>query len=209
MWGGWYKNEIFMSELQKMKDVAQASVNKNPSLYPSSEVVLFVDEKAYLNYEYANPLRHTVNAIRIAMGNTGIPFEICMVEDAHKVYDKFKVAIFPTPLLSDSGKKAAEIFKNEGIPCIFSTKEKPNFTVDELRSLLLQNGVHCYSNRGDVVYCGNGFLSVHSVKDGKLTINLPSEYTVKQIFGDGFTQCKTNKIILNMQKHHTVIFELI
>lgn len=209
MWGGWYKNEIFMSELQKMKDVADGSVNKNPSLYPSSEVVLFIDEKAYLNYEYANPFRHTVNAIRIAMGNTGIPFEICMVEDAHKVCDKFKVAILSTPILSDTGKKAAELFRSKGIPCIFSTKEKPNFTVDELRALLLQNGVHCYSNRGDVVYCGNGFLSVHSVKDGELTINLPSEYTVKQIFGDGFTQCKTNKIILNMQKHHTVIFELI
>ena len=209
MWGGWYHEPEIMAELKEMKAIAKRAESKNPDGYPSAEVAVFVDEKAYLNNPRDSLFCHCVNITRSAMGNTGIPFDLCLVEDAERVLHKYRSAIFAAPLPSESGKAAAELCKRMKTPYIQADAEKPFYTEAELRDFLVSADVHCYNADGNVVYCGEGFLGIHTVNDGEVKISLPSEYTVRPLMGSDFAESKTDTVLLNMKKHGTAVFELI
>ena len=209
MWGGWYHDEVIMSELEKMMDIAESSKEKASALYPAAQTVMFIDEKAYLNNPRDSLFCHCVNITRSAMGNTGIPFDLCLVEDAERVLHKYCSAIFAAPLPSESGKAAAELCKRMKIPYIQADAEKPFYTEAELRDFLVSADVHCYNADGNVVYCGEGFLGIHTVNDGEVKISLPSEYMVRPLMGSDFAESKTDTVLLNMKKHGTAVFELI
>lgn len=208
MWGGWYHDDEIMAEIKKMKQIADDSEQKNPTKFPGAETVIFIDEKAYINYPLGSPLRDTVNRIRVPMGNTGIPFDLCMTEDAQSVIHKYKAAIFTAPIPTESCTKAVELCESLNIPFLSATREKPYFTEAELRSFLVSAGVHCYNPDGCVVYCGEGYLGIHSVADGKTKLTLPRKFRVKSLFGADFDECEADEIHLDMKKHDTAIFEL-
>ncbi len=209
MWGGWYQDEKIMSEMKGMKDIAESAKEKEADRYPTSQTVMFIDEKAYLNNPRGSDFCHSVNWTRMAMGNTGIPFDLCMVEDAEKVLHKYKAAIFTAPLSSESGKKAKEICRKLNIPYVQTNREKLFFTAGELRDFLVANDVHCYDDKGNVVYCGNGFLGIHSADEGEMKIKLPKKYKLKPLLGTDLNECETDEISTYMKKHQTYVFELI
>ncbi len=208
MWGGWYEDKAIMEDLKKMKTIAEFSVNKKTNYFPQAETVMFIDEKAYLNNPRQSEFCHSVNRTRIEMGNTGIPFDLCMVEDAEEILHKYKSAIFTAPLPSEAGKNAIELCKKLNIPYIETTTEKSFYKKNELREILISNGVHCYNSENNVIYCGNGFLGIHTVNEGEVKISLPDKYKIKSLFGTDFSECETDVIVLNMNEHDTAIFEL-
>ena len=209
MWGGWYHDDVLLADLAKMKTLARAAEEKNSSQYPSAETVVFIDEAAYLNNPRGSDFTHCVNRTRLAMGNTGIPFDILMTEDADKVLHKYKAAVFTAPLPSESGKNAMVLCEKCNIPALLPDSAKSFFSTQELRDFLTENGVHCYNADGNVIYCGRGFVGIHAVRDGEVTISLPAKYKVKPLFGAAFADCETENIKLFMQKYHTAVFELL
>lgn len=209
MWGGWYHDREIMAELKLMKEIAEAAKDKNTAEYPRVKTVLFVDEKAYLNNPRGSDCVHSVNVIRSTAGNTGIPFDLCTVEDAEKVIGNYKAAVFTATIPSESGKKALALCEKMGVPCLCASVEKPFFTADEIRDFLISCGVHCYNADGNVIYCGEGFLAVHAAEGGEIVINLPQKYKVKPLLGADIPECETNKFTLGMDKHGTAIFELV
>lgn len=209
MWGGWYHNGEIMSEMKKVKDISGMSIEKDAARYPNAQTVLFIDERAYFNNPRGSQYCHSVNIIRSAMGNTGIPFDLCMTEDAEKVIHKYKCAIFTAPLPSESGREAVELCRTHNIPYICPDKEKAYFSTDELRDFIVDSGVHCYNADGNVIYCGGGYLGVHSVDNGIVSIALPEKYKVNTLLGADFSECETDLLVLEMKKYDTVLFELI
>ena len=209
MWGGWYHDEKIMSRMKKMKDIAEASKEKDAELYPSAQTVMFIDEKAYTNNPRGSRLCHSVNWMRMAMGNTGIPFDLCLVEDAEKVLHKYKAAIFTAPLPTEEGKKAVEICEKMNVPYIQTSEEKLSFSTEELRVFLASKDVHCYNDKGNVIYCGNGFVGIHSADEGEMKISLPKKFKVKPLLEINLDECETDEITVYMSKHHTAVFELI
>ncbi|MBE6802728.1 MAG: hypothetical protein E7530_07570 [Ruminococcaceae bacterium] len=209
MWGGWYHHDEIMSEINKMRVIGESSKEKISAKFLKADTVVFIDEKAYFNNPIGSHFCHCVNITRVALGNTGIPFDLCMTEDAEKVLHKYKAAVFTAPLPSESGRKAVEMCKKMNIPYIHTDSEKPHFTTNELRDFLVSEGVHCYNADGNVLYCGGGYVGIHSVNDGVVNISLPSKYKVKQILGTGFEESETDNISLIMNKYDTVLFELI
>lgn len=208
MWGGWYKDTEIMAEIEKMRIIAQNSVKKIAEDFPSSEAVMFIDEKAYLNYPRGSCYRHSPNETRHELGKTGIPFDLCMVEDAEKVLHKYKAAIFTSPVPSEQGIGAENLCKKMNIPYIKTSEGKNNFKENELREFLVSNGVHCYNSEGNVIYCGNGFLGIHCVNDGKTKIKLPKKFGVKNLFLEEIEEKETDEISLDSEKYQTYIFEL-
>ncbi len=209
MWGGWYHDEVIMQKMEKMKFIAESAIEKDNDCFPKPQTVFFIDEKAYLNNPRGSYFCHSVNDIRINMGNTGIPFDLCMVEDAEKVIHKYSAAIFPSVFPSEEGEKAISLCEKLNIPYLLATKEKPCFTETELRNFLVSEGVHCYISDGSVIYCGGGFLGVHAVNEGEVKISLPQKYKVKSLFGTDFNECETDEIQIYLNKHNTAVFELI
>ena len=208
MWGGWYHHENIMLEMSRMRAIAESSVNKSTS-YPSAQTVVFIDEKAYFNNPRCTDVVCSVNNIRVAMGNTGIPFDLCMTEDAQKVMDKYKVAIFTTPLPSESGIKAMSLCEAHNIPYLFPEGDKICISTPELREFLVSKGVHCYNGDNNVIYCGGGYLGIHTSREGDVEIRLPEKYKVKSLLGANLDEQETDVISLYMQKHETALFELI
>ena len=208
MWGGWYRNDRIMAELETMRQITETSMSKATAGLPSAETVLFIDEKAYANNLRGSDLIDSVNRIRVAMGNTGIPFKQCMVEDAAEVLPRCRAAIFTAPLPSESGKAAIELCQQLQIPCLVSTKSKASFSTAELREFLVANGIHCYNSDGCVVYCGNGYLGVHAVFSGDVRIALPGQYTVKPLLGSNTFSLNNQALTVTMQQHDTALFEL-
>jgi beta-galactosidase len=208
MWGGWYHSESIMSELKKMKRVFETLKDKKTENCLKTETVLFIDEKAYLNNPRGSEFCHSVNIMRMAMGNTGIPYDIYMVEDAKGVVKNYKTAIFPAPLSSENGKKAARLCEKLGVPYLATTKEKLWYSTDEIREFLVSNGVHCYNSDGNVIYCGNSFLGVHAKNDGELKITLPKLCKIKPLQSSENMKIEANEIVFNMKRYETVLLEL-
>jgi hypothetical protein len=82
------------------------------------------------------------------------------------------------------------------------------YTTNELRERLVSNGVHCYNKDGNVIYCGNGFLAVHTKNDGEVKITLPETCNIKSLQNSVNIDVESNEIILNMAKHETCLFQL-
>lgn len=204
MWGGWYDDKCILNELENLRKAAEKSLNH--ANHPA-EVALFIDERAYFNIPSGSPFRHSVNEIRVAMGNTGIPFDIFMTEDAEKTLHRYKAAVFTSPLPSDSGKTAIDLCRNLGIPCLISTKAKQGFTVAELRCFLVDSGIHCYNHDGCVVYNSNGILGIHTVCEGKVKISLPEKSKLQSLYDDKIYD--SDSIVFPAEKHHTYLFEYI
>lgn len=207
MWGGWYHNEAIMLEMSKMRTIAERSKEKI-GLFPSAETVVFIDERAYYNNPRCTDVACSVNNIRVAMGNTGIPFDLCITEDAQKVVDKYKVAIFTTPLPSESGKKAMSLCESFDIPYFFPEGNKIYISTNELRKFLVSKGVHCYNEDNNVIYCGGGYIGIHTSQEGEFEIKLPDKYKVRSILGANLEEQETDVISLYMNKHDTALFEL-
>lgn len=207
MWGGWYHSKEIMSELENMRRISEAAQNKKKEHVLKPETVVFIDEKAYLNNPRGSEFCHSVNIIRMAMGNTGVPYDLYMVEDAKKVIKNYKMAIFPAPLPSDDGKRAVRVCEETGIPYLATTKEKLWYSTTELREHLVSAGVHCY-NDNNVVYCGNGFLGVHAINDGEVKITLPDVYKIKSLQASPNINIEASEIVLKMKRYETVLFEL-
>jgi len=208
MWGGWYHNKEIMLEMSTMRSIAEKA-KENAEVYPSAETVVFIDEGAYFNTPRGSDICNSVNNIRVAMGNTGIPFDLCMTEDVQMVIDQYKAAIFTTPLPSDSGKKAMELCEKMNIPYLFPEGDKIYTSTAELRNFLVSKGVHCYNAENNVVYCGGGYIGIHAAKEGELDIVLPQKYRVKALLGASLQEKETDIISLRMKKHDTALLELI
>ncbi len=208
MWGGWYHSERIMTEIEKMKPIFETLKDNKKEYVLNPEVAIFVDEKAYVNNPRGSEYCHSVNRIRIAMGNTGIPYDLYMVEDAESVIKNYKTAIFPAPLPSEIGKKAVDLCKEFGVQCIETNSQKMYFTTDELRELLVSNGVHCYNKDGNVIYCGNSFLGIHAKNDGEVKITLPGIFKIKSLQSSKNINIESNEIVLNIKKFETCLFEL-
>ncbi len=208
MWGGWYHDKEIMNELSQMKQIYDNAKNKNTNNLPSAETVLFIDEKAYANIPLGNHLLNTVNHYRIKMSHSGIPFDMCLVEDAEKVINKYKCAIFTAPKPTECGKKAMELYEKLSIPFIASTEEKPFYDIDELRDFLISSGVHCYNDTEAVFYCGNGFIGIHTVNDGETKITLPKKHRICSLLDAENLEFETDIITVTAPKHSTVIFEI-
>lgn len=211
MWGGWYHNEEIMSELNKLRLVTSEILQKNKKDTPQAETVFFIDEKAYFNTPRGGIFRHGVNITRMEMSNVGTPYDICLTEDAPRVIKKYKAAIFSAPIPTESTKEAVSLCESLHIPYIKASEEKPFYKKDEIKSFLASSGVHLYNDDDCVIYCGNGYLGVHSIKNGEVKIRLPEKYTLVPVFKEniiGETE-NTDEITLNMKEHHTAIFELL
>ncbi len=209
MWGGWYHSRELMSRLRDIYAVCEKSKNISKENFPSAETVLFIDENAYRNIKRGSHLQHSVNEIRVAMGNTGIPFDTYMVEDAPRVLHRYKAAVFTAPVPSNAGKKALALCSGLDIPYISADEVKHSYSTDELREFLVFSGVHCYSSDGCVIYCSNGFLGIHTASPGEKKITLPAKYKIRPLFNEEDKIVGTDVITVNIPVHFTQAFEFL
>lgn len=206
MWGGWYHDEKIMSELHNMYKVCEEEIYNADDILPPAEVVLFIDEKAYSNIKRGSHLMNTVNNIRVAMGNTGIPFDTYMAEDAPSVIKNYRAAIFTAPCPSEAGKNALRLCKELDILCIESDEIMHSYSTEELREILLFSGIHCYNHDSCVIYRSKNIIGIHKTTEGETKIYLPRKYKVKLLCESTEAEWETDEIITDIPKYGTAFY---
>ena len=102
-----------------------------------------------------------------------------------------------------------ELCENAGVPYLFPEGDKIYISTPELREYLVSNGVHCYNDGNNIVYCGGGYVGIHTKNAGQVEIKLPRKYRVKPLLGIKLDEQEADVISLYMNKHETALFELI
>jgi hypothetical protein len=95
------------------------------------------------------------------------------------------------------------------IPYLFPEGDKIFISTPELRDYLVSKGVHCYNLDNNVIYCGGGYIGIHTSHEGQVEIKLPDKYKVRFLLGANLEEQETDVISLYMNKHDTALFELI
>lgn len=207
MWGGWYADRLLMDEVSRMKDIYDGDLTARGEA-PSPEVVFFADERAYANMLSKSPQLEGIPMSRTAIGNVGAPYDCYMVEDAEDILCRYKAAVFPMPIASESGMHAMELCKKMGIPYLSATAEHCALDVTEIRAFLKSSGVHLYTDGYDVVYVGNGYIALHSSVGGKKRLTLPTRYSISTVFGTDIPSQDTDVIEFNLEENSTALFAL-
>ena len=207
MWGGWYHDPIMMEALADMKRIYDDTA-EIPADFPASEVVLFADERAAANLRIYAPLSSAVVQTRVAMGNTGVPYDSCLVEDAPALLEHYRAAVFTAPVPSEAGLAAMAHCRELGIPFLAASEEHPAFTPEELRTFFGSAGVHIWADGGDVVYAGSGYAALHTAAGGEKCLRLPTVCRVVPIFGTDIAPQTTNCIRFRLEDNTTALFSV-
>ena len=204
MWGGWYDDIVLMNELAKMKCIYDALEPINTK----SEVAFFADERAYARIYSHSPELRGIADTRTAMGNTGAPYDVYMAEDAETVLGGYKAAVFAMPYPSATGQKAIETCKRLGIPYLTVDTEKCALSTDEITAFYKDSGVHLYNEENNVVYVGNGFLALHSLKAGKKALKLTRPLSVTPVFGAESPRQDGDTVTFTVSENGTALFKI-
>lgn len=207
MWGGWYRDPVLMEALESMRKIYTETAEGGTPVLPV-EVIVFSDECAQQYLMNDTPPSRTENLNRIMMGNTGIPHDYYLVEDAAAVVDRYRVAIFPSPVASEAGERAMALCRDRGIPYLAATMEHYTLTAEELRDFCLLNGVHAYAEAEDVVYVGNGYIALHSLTGGRKHLALPAAHRVAPVFGSDLPEQTTDLIAFDLAEKATALFRV-
>jgi hypothetical protein len=208
MWGGWFDHPLLMEELTAMRMICESE--RRQGLAP--DVAMLADERSYSyihDLHDENPLMSGIAQTRMAMGNTGVPFDFYACEDADAILDGYKAVVFPFPVASEpAGVHAMALCKQKGIPYLTATPEHPVLTVSEIRAFYEANGIHFYTETEDVVYLGNGYVGLHAATGGRKELHLPKNCSLTPVFGVEAPERIGNTWCFSVEPYETVLFSI-
>lgn len=206
MWGSWYACDEMMAEMKRYLQI-MAEFTESDKETTRAQVVVLCDEKLPFRLGGEDPCVKIQETVRDNMGATGIPSDALILEDYEDcVYYDGVLFPFPAEFDSDEVRKVKAFLQEKKIPYVQVTTEDKEIDGAGLRKYLVDMGMHCYCDTGDVIYCGNGLLCIHAATAGEKTIRLPKVYTCRDIYS-GETE-KTDTLQVNCCLHETKLFKL-
>ena len=151
-----------------------------------------MDEELHFLDASFGALAGNILSNREALGKAGAPYDLFLRTDiSNLTTDGFKVIwLLGIPRLSSAESKWINTMLASGITVLWTNLEGTfifqdqassalpenqfEWTAPELRSLWRKAGVHIYADSDDVIYAGNGWLSLHTANGGRKQISLPS-----------------------------------
>ncbi len=171
MWGGWFADDSFMKMFERFLRITQESLKK--PMNSTSELAVFVDEKAYKYIEDENIGMNVCYRSRKSLGRLGTPYDAYLACDYERVKDKYKAIIILDPYRTDAVDKIIADAESRDIGCFVINNENHDVDPETLRSFCRDNGVFLYSDKDAVVYANESYLFVHSCTEGALDLNIP------------------------------------
>ncbi len=178
MWGGWYADDTYMSEMREFLEISKRSVDK--AMGSVSEVAVFVDEKAFASGRGGSLAYH----IRESLGLMGTPYDSFLASDYEGVKERYKAIVivdtYRTPLIDFIIADA----EKSGKAILVIDQERRAISPEELREFLRVNGVHLYADIPAVVYANESYLFVHAKGEKLPEISLPDGKALLPLFAD-------------------------
>lgn len=209
MWGGWYASDALMAEMERALMI-YTDVSSNQQTQMQTEVAVFVDETLYARVWPYETYKRAQSEIRTALGRSGVPYDIYLLSDFKKClssFDDYKVMLFPIPVDTDMLKAAVDYCEKRGISYMRATKDKHQFTAQELKEYFASTGVWCYCESDDVVYVGNGYVAIHAKTEGEKTIKFPKTLVLEDV-SSGIIYKDAKVLSIQMKQYETRIFKI-
>lgn len=159
MWGGWYANETYMSEMREFVEISRNAIEKD--MGSVSEVAVFVDEKCY-KYGKNNNLAYV---IRESLGLMGTPYDCYLASDFERVKERYKAYVVIDPYRTDLIDSIIADADARGVPCLVISPERMGIDALELREFCKTAKVHLYTDSPAVVYANKSYIFVHARGD--------------------------------------------
>ncbi len=206
MWGGWYACPEMMEQMAFFRQLVEDfTFSDRPT--DRSQVVVLCDEKLPFRLGKEDPCVAIQQTVRDNMGATGIPSDALILEDYEDcIYYDGVLFAFPEAFDTPEVAKVKAFLKQHNIPFAQVTLQDAAIDGAGLRKYLLDLGMHCYCDTGDVIYCGNGLLAVHTLTAGEKTIRLPRKYLCTEFYGDGVYE--TDTLQITCRQYETKMFRL-
>lgn len=207
MWGGWYACNELMHEIKRSLEFMKELTDSDLPATRSQVAVLF-DEKYPFRVGLKNPFFSIQKTIHDKLGNTGMTFDAFLTED-YKQCAYYEAVLFPFPETFDSDEiiKIKAFLKLKNIPFIQLKADDVNISPEDIRERLINVGVHCYCNTGDVIYHGNGYLAIHAATEGDKTITLPCAMNITPLNSEVKT-FYSDTIEIKLKQYETVLFRV-
>ncbi len=205
MWGGWYAHPRYMLEAKRCLRLFEK--HKYTQYSYKSEIAVFIDGKIYQYCGMAHQSFWAQNSIRNDLGNSGLSYDLYLLDDFKARYKDYKAIIFPAAISSKELLEAKKLCDAAGIPMLCADLEKWEFSPAELRDFARSAGVHIFCDSDDVICFGNSLLSIHTASAGEKKIRLPKAATIKNVCSNK-APFRADEITVKMKKHQTLIFTL-
>jgi len=225
MWGGWFSDPALLDVLSKTQELWR----DDPSpIIPAMEaqVCVVVDEELCFYDASFGALTGDILSNRYALAKTGAPYDLYLRQDLAALdLQRYRVLwLLGIPQLHEAEFEQLHATKKAGITVLWTdTKgtqaQRPNkarqvfpgkfrWTPAELRNLWRQAGVHLYSDGGDVLYAGRGWLCLHSVPGGKREIRLPFPAQIVNPTTQEVIQSSSSTFVLELPKNSTTLLRV-
>ena len=209
MWGGWYKDDVYMDTARRALAIAGESLSRNRASV--SELAVFIDEDAfsYIGSEGFEPDPsvgvRVCKETRPALGTSGVPYDLYIASDYEQAKDKYKAVVVLQPYPTALSARITEDAAARGIPCLVIDKHNCGITAAELRSFCEQAGLHLYMHEDAAVFANESYVYFHTAKEGAFHLYLPDENAVLH---DAFTG-EIVSFPLNLRFGQTMLLEIL
>ena len=190
MWGGWFSDPKMLKVLQSSTEwYEQYPPQQNDPL--GAQVAVLVDEElAFWDASYGS-LTQEILSNWSPLAKSGAPYHLYLSSDCDSIVEKPYQMIWLMGLLhlTDDQLQSVERWTQAGVTVMWTNgsgsriyypdgqktwiPDKLQWTDKELNQLWQRTGVHLYTNPGDVLYAGQGWLSLHTIEGGVREIDLP------------------------------------
>ena len=160
---------------------------------------------------------------RYVLGRMGTPYDLFLRSDLARIpRERYRLVC----ILGAPGMAAAELeaWRDGGATVLWiqpgmSEIRKPDgsqerhegkarWTAAEFRAMAKAAGAHIYLEQDDVLYAGNGWLSVHTVAGGLRTIQLPFSAHVRDAFEGDVLSESTERLELQLPPSSTTLLRV-
>lgn len=186
MWGGWFRDEVYMNLLGKLRTIYESFSDSD--LSSNCEVAMFFDEKGipFMNADVQpGNIFYAMGHLRVVLGHMGVPYDMYLADDFEDVIHKYKAAIVIQPIRTELSDRCIKYCREKGIPVRVICSE--GISAETLREFCRESGAHIYCNKKSVVYSNNSFVFLHTGEDAEFDFSFDGK--------NSFTDLYTGEVI--------------
>lgn len=170
MWGGWYRDEAYLSLLGRLRRIYEVALGE--CLESNCEVAMLFDEKGTALMKNGDSAGRLIYNIREPLGLMGVPYDMYLADDFDKIADKYKAFILVQPIKTELSDCCVRLAAEKGIPLKVINGDNSDISAEELRSFCKENGAYVYCSKKAVVYSNNSFVFLHTGEEGELDFSI-------------------------------------
>ena len=225
MWGGWFSDPALLKVLETSVKLYNQYPPEKENLLASQVCVVADEELQYLDADFGS-LTEDILANRYALGKSGAPYDLFLRSDLKNLpYTSYRVIwLLGIPALTDEESSRIREWQESGLTVLWTSPEgttlhrspgnsafykgRYTWSASELRQVWSDSGVHLYIKTDDVLYAGNGWLSIHTVFGGERLVKLPFSARIMDTLTGKTVAVSARSFTVNLDPGSTNLFRI-